>query len=489
MKTMGETTSPMVAPTTPEPRARALPGSLFGRLSAALLAAVAACGSGERPSNLVVVVADTLRADYLGCYGFGNGVSPHLDQLATESVVFDRCFTQAPWTKPATASLLTSLYPETHGLTDHEGGFWSDSPERRAGVLPASATTLAEALAASGYRTAGFTANSWLVRSYGFAQGFEMYDDFAARLDTHADEILDNARRWLEHSDPRQPFFLYLHFMDVHAPYDGSKSDYERLSGLPELQADRPLSDTEVPFNRWQNIDRKPSWVSEGERHRLAYWRTRYASGVRALDRRLDAFVHELRLSGRLDDTVFVLTSDHGEHLFEHGDWSHGQNLYDHQLRIPLIIRDAGGRGGGRRVEEVVELVDVMPTVLALLRLPIPPGLEGRDLSPAFQGGELDADRASFATAVQRRPGMRSVRTGSHKLIVDLDTDETWLFDLRTDPTEQFDLAEREPDEVRALRARLDDHIAALAERGAIPVEDVVIPEDELRRLEALGYQ
>lgn len=346
----------------------------------------------------------------------------------------------------------------------------------------------------NGYRTAGFTANSWLVRKYGFGQGFDEYDDFAARLDTNADEILANARRWLKFTERTgQPFFLYVHVMDVHAPYDGSRIDYDSLLGGPSLGGDGPLTDAEVPYNRWQNIDRRPEWATDEMRHRLAYWRTRYATGVRGLDRRLDAFVRELRASGVLDDTVLVFTSDHGEHLFEHGDWSHGQNLYDHQLRIPLLIRDARRPGGaaapvGRRITEVVELVDVMPTVLSLLGVAHPPGMQGRDLSPAFHGGPI-APSPSFATAVQRGPGMHSVRTADHKLIADLDSDDLWLYDMREDPLEQRNLAARQPELAQELRALLLEHLEELDRRGAIEVEQSVVTEEELRRLEALGYQ
>ena len=195
-------------------------------LFVATLAPLAACGEGRpEPPNLILVVADTLRADYLGFYGFDGDVSPILDRLAAESVVFENCFSQAPWTKPSAASLLTSLYPGTHGLTDHEGGYGSEEP--RTSVLPDSAVTLAEILGERGYRTGAFVANSFLARDYGFAQGFDVYDDYAAPAETPADEILVHAGRWLEHSDQDRPFFLYVHLMDVHWPYDAGQWDYD----------------------------------------------------------------------------------------------------------------------------------------------------------------------------------------------------------------------------------------------------------------------
>ena len=442
------------------------------------------------PPNLVLVVVDTLRADALGCYGFAGESSPQIDALAREAVLFENCISQAPWTKPAAASLLTSLYPDTHGLTDHAGRYGGGSSERRTEVLPEEALTLAEVLRAKGYRTAAFVANTWMGKEYGFAQGFELYDDYAARLDTHADEVLRNAKRWLEHSASERPFFLYLHFMDVHAPYDAQRPDHDALLAAAG-SVERTLSDQEVPYNRWQNIEVRPEWATDPMRHELSYWRTRYAAGVRAFDRRLSSFIHHLRRTGALASSVLALTSDHGEHLFEHGDWSHGQNLYEHQLRVPLVVRLPGGRFAGRRVSEVVELVDVMPTLLSLLDVVPPRELQGRSLVDLLDGSRAPDEgesRLGFATAVQRRPGRYAVRSATHKLIHDVVSGETTLFDLRSDPGEQHDISASAPDVARQLSNALEAHLEELTARGPLESIQATLSDEDRRRLEALGY-
>ena len=462
---------------------------------ALFVVALGGCASESPRPNVVLVVADTLRADYLGSYGFPGDVSPQLDRLASEAVLFERCVSQAPWTKPATASLLTSLYPGTHGLTDHEGGFWSSSEERRTGRLPAEALTLAEVLHLHGYRTAAFTANSWLVREYGFAQGFDHYDDYAARLDTHADELLENARRWLDHSASGVPFFLYLHVMDVHAPYDAPRADYDAVLDSVPGRGARALTDAERPDRRWNNIEVPADWANEERRHRVDYWRARYAAGVRALDRRLGRLRALLEERGALANTLWIVTSDHGEHLFEHGDWSHGQNLYQHQLHVPLWIRPVGAtRSSGLRVTEIVELVDVMPTVLALVGATSPTPLQGRDLSPLFAAPaeELSTravrERYGFSTAVQHQRGLHAVTTERYKLIVDREAGTRRLFDLTEDPAESTDLASVLPEVAEELEGALVRHLADQEAFGSLASEAATIPEELARRLRDLGY-
>lgn len=175
------------------------------------------------------------------------------------------------------------------------------------------------------------------------------------------------------HPEPWLRIRLYLHLMDVHAPYAyyAPREDFDSLSGS-KWGEERILSEQEAPYNRWSNIETRPEWATEEMRHTLSYWKTRYASGVRAMDRRLGPFFDFLRRHGTLERSYFLLTSDHGEELFEHGDWSHGQNLYDHQLRVPLVIRPPGGLRERRRIVATVDSIDLMPTVLALAAGPGP---------------------------------------------------------------------------------------------------------------------
>ncbi|HEY8516331.1 MAG TPA: sulfatase [Candidatus Binatia bacterium] len=440
----------------------------------------------ERRPSIVLVTVDTLRADALGAYGFEGPVSPHIDALARESIVFERAFAQAPWTKPSIASLFTSLQPDTHRVVTHRG-LYGGAGHEGTDALPADAVTLAEALRDAGYATAAFVANPWLLPEHGFAQGFDVFDaEPVLGQAPGAAVILRRARRWLEKRDPERPFFLYLHFMDVHGPYDAPDADYEAVRESPGLPASRTLTAAEKALLR-PYLTRVP-WVSEPGGDDLRTWHARYLAGVHELDRELGPFVDELRASGALDQSIFVLTSDHGEELLEHGNWDHGHALYDEQIRVPLVVRLPRGAGGGRRVEEVVSLIDVMPTLLAKASAAAPSAMQGRDLSPLLEGGKGDAAAATFAGGVKWKPEMRSVRTATAKLIRDPSAGLTQAYDLAHDPGEKHDVSRAQPQLVAELERTLDEHRRALAARPALSPQKVEISDETRERLEALGY-
>jgi arylsulfatase A-like enzyme len=434
--------------------------------------------------SIVLVLVDTLRRDYLGFHGFGGPVSPNLDWLASESTVFENAFTQAPWTKPSIASLFTGLHPDTHGLDNHEGLFGArESRLLTTGVLPASAVTLAEALKGAGYRTAAFVGNPWIHGRYGFDRGFDEYEVVET-----LDSILERARSFARGEGP---FFLYLHFMDVHGPYDAPEADYEAMKSSESLTPrETPQAGGELP-----PYLRGISWFADEDlegrdfggivsfrltRSRTA--RARYAANVRDFDRRIAAFLNELRTTERNDDTILLLTSDHGEELLEHGGWDHGFNLYDHQIRVPLLIRAPGARDAGRRVSRTANLVDVMPTLLKLANVSPPAGIEGRDLM-----GADEAASATFAAATKHREGVYSVREGRYKLIRDGKTGTSALFDLESDPAEYRDVAAENEAEASRLLGVLTRHITA-TRRARLETETAVIPDEMRKRLEALGY-
>jgi arylsulfatase A-like enzyme len=210
--------------------------------------------------------------------------------------------------------------------------------------------------------------------------------------------------------------------------------------------------------------------------------RARYAANVVDFDRSIAPFLNEIRSSDRNEDTILVLTSDHGEELLEHGGWDHGFNLYDHQLRVPLLIRAPGARESGRRLSRIANLVDVMPTLLALAKVEAPDGLEGRDLM-----GPEDAASATFAAATKHREGVHSVRKGRYKLIRDGRTGTESLFDVEADSAEYRDVASVKKSEAERLSSLLARHIER--SRGArLHPEMADIPEEIRKQLEALGY-
>ena len=320
-------------------------------------------GTGGRPSVIFVLV-DTLRRDYLGAYGFEEGISPNVDWLAKESVIFDNAFSQAPWTKPSIATLFTALYPDIHGLDNHGGLFGErENAFISTGLLSQDAITLAEVFAEHGYRTAAFVANAWLDAEFGFDQGFESYE-----LERDSEALLDHASRWLD-ANGDEPFFLYLHLMDVHGPYDAPEKDFEwiRNSSSLEVVQSPPLDGLErLPPNlegiSWFSSEDLEPGFRDVVTFRLSRSRTlraRYAANVRDFDRRIGPILRRVRNSDLGERTYVVLTSDHGEELLEHGGWDHGFNLYDHQTHIPLLIRAPGALPSRRRVHQAMNLVDL----------------------------------------------------------------------------------------------------------------------------------
>jgi arylsulfatase A-like enzyme len=453
----------------------------------------------QAPPSIVLILVDTLRRDYLGFHGFRGSISPNLDWLAEESVELDNAFSQAPWTKPSIASLFTSLYPDVHGLNNHEGLFGKRASEAlTTGILPSDAVTLAEALRDAGYRTAAIVANPWLDPRYGFDQGFDLY-----RMEETTSSLLDGAREWIRGEEGR-PFFLYLHFMDVHGPYDAPEEDFQAMASSPSLDAGKhpPVEDLSrlppylqnVPWFEERGIASR-GWggLIDFRLEKSGTVRARYAANVRDFDRRIAPFLNELRSSERNEDTLLVLTSDHGEELLEHGGWDHGFTLYDDQIRVPLLVRLPYARGAGRHVSRAANLIDLMPTLLSAAGAKVPPGAEGRDLSSVLLGeGEEDGAAPSFATistATKHREGVYAVRTERYKLILDSETASASLFDLAADPGEYRDLSSKDEARVRVreLERLLSRHLDE-ARRAALRPESAPIPDALQRRLESLGY-
>ena len=437
-----------------------------------------------RRPNILFILVDTLRADYLGTYGFQGDISPHVDKLAGESVLFENCLSQAPWTKPSMASIMTSTYPRVHKLTNHAGMFWSESEDNtvQTGVLSSEYTTLAESMKELGYRTAGFVANPWIAGEFGFAQGFDVYEDDETGRSLPGDIFMAEARDWLASlpEDDEQPVFLYVHLMDVHDPFHAPYTDARDLAGSPTLGGERQL--TEAP----------PGYLQDNATSRsLQHWRAAYAANVRAFDRRFSFFLDGLRQTGLLDDSYLVFTSDHGEELAEHDKWAHGFTLHHHQVHVPLFIRRPGGEGGGRRVQGLVQSIDLLPTMVSLAGGTPPDHAQGRDLSSLLLESKAEGEdglESSFASAARLTPGLYSMRSGAYSLIVDLYSGEQRLYDLERDPGEQWDLAAERPQVVSRLRAELDRHLAAMAAEGGIAPEQRPIDDERIEELQALGY-
>jgi len=316
------------------------------------------------PPNVVVVLIDALRADHLSAYGYERATSPNLELLAAESVVFTNAHAQSPWTKPSVPTLFTSLYPVQHGVYEGEahgrsGGLESD-------VLGEHHDTLAEHFATAGYETVAWVNNAHLEEAHGFAQGFVRYEHEsfdAGEINSRFFEFLDTAGS--------RPFFAYLHYLDVHWPFQPGAEFRDRFgeadgSTLFDRKSWRGLRD---------GINNGTVVLSPADETRLGRL---HDAAILAFDRRLGELVDALRQRGLLENTVLLITSDHGEELLDHGRVGHGGTLYREVIEIPLLVRVPGGRA--RLAHEPARLVDVLPTLLAAAGLPEADGVEGRDL-------------------------------------------------------------------------------------------------------------
>ena len=456
----------------------------------ALLAAMGCSSQGSQP-NVIVIMVDTLRADYLGAYGFEGDISPNIDALAAESVRFDNCIAQAPWTSPSIASFVTSLHAQNHCVANGYGLFCEViEDEYLWESLPEEATTMAEVFRDAGYETAGFVGN-WVVKSkFGFAQGFDTYVEPQGD-EQHIDEdrfLFDQATEWLRQRKGGRPFLLYLHLMDVHAPYRLTAEGIEAIRDSPSLGKDRALTELEIA-DRPVHLGARIRWPDPSMADRLRNWKTAYAAGVRGFDRQLGVFLDVLREQELIEDAVVVFVSDHGEEFVEHGAWEHGKTYFNPALQVPLLLRLPGAERAGERVGRLVSLIDVMPTLLGLagIEQELPP-MQGKDLGPVVSGEGGGEEPWAFASALPEETATIVAQNDNLKLILDLETGATELYDLGEDPGELRDIASERKDLLDLMQQRIQAHLESVGSFPSYRPSATALSEEDIEKLRSLGY-
>jgi len=457
----------------------------------------------EKP-NVLVILIDALRADHLGAYGYTRPTSPRIDAFAKEGALFLHNYSQSSWTKPATASLHTSRFPSMH----------QTYLEKQA--VPQSERLLAEVLREAGWETAILSGNPWITPEWGFAQGvdhfFSIYDERFARVTlfmmslkrvsklmgnraflyngvkmlvqgqlstTARDERLNlEARRWLEEPKDR-PFFLYMHYMSPHHPYDPP-----------------PPYDKWVPDRSLEPVTYYPKksyfFFEEGERIPDAQrddMIARYDGDILFADTVFGKLVDHLREKGLLEKTIVVIVADHGEEFYDHRNWGHGQSIYNELVHVPLIVRFPKIVPAAMRVEQAVMSVDVMPTILEVLGVRPPANLAGRSLVPIFRGEPTKVPWEAYSELLYRYGAAHGLVQDSSKVITMNKGDDrrTELYDLATDPTEQSNVIATSP--VAPLIVRRMDELEAWASgHQAQAVENIQVNDEMNKQLNALGY-
>jgi arylsulfatase A-like enzyme len=408
-------------------------------------------GTATGPS-VILIIADSLRADHVGAYGSTRATTPAIDRLARDGVVFENAFAVSTWTRPSVATIFTSLYPSSHGV------------QRKADSLPEAAPTLAESMRDAGYRTVGYVTSSDIGPAFGFGQGFQEYHFLSPELHFGAtasgaklafydamrvarERLLTEAKSvelyyqdaravngaalpWLDRNGAG-PAFMLIHYMDPHDPY------FEMpYNGVAVARVDTPSPD--------------PS-----QRDRIA---SLYAGNVEYLDRFIGNLVEALKQAGRYDETIIALVADHGEEFYEHRGWWHGTTLYDEESRVPLIVKLAKNQKAGTRVKGWARLLDVAPTLAGAAKVPAPPAWQGRNLF-----SDAPAPEALYQEENHEGNVLRSIRTAKWKLIVSNENNPRGLapvelYDMQADPKETKNVAAEQADVV----AKLTGELAAL---------------------------
>ena len=440
---------------------------------------------------MIFIVVDTLRADHLPAYGYERGATPNLDRFAEDAVRYEWAFANASWTRPSFASMLTGRYASSHGVMG--------KPDALASELE----TLPEVLQQNGYSTAGFVTNFNVGPYFNFQQGFDQYaflepefvlgaDDAAAKLllvqalrqrieqfrarggrvlpgTAYQDAETVNRRlfAWMDQElgeQREEPFFLFVGYMDPHDPYFPHPYDgtgYARAA------------------NQHPDLDEAPRLreLYDGE---ITYW-----------DEHFGRLVADLQRRGVYDDTMIVITSDHGEEFGEHGGFWHGTTLYDEQLHVPLYVKYPGNARAGTRTSHWVQSIDLMPSILREIGLPIPEGVQGGSLEAgtplvfaeeSHEGNVLASVRELHPTTYEERK-IITANAGNPRGLATVE-----LYRTADDPGEQSNVAEEERERVQALMRTLEEAQRRAAEGAVESNETRELDEDTRRQLCAIGY-
>jgi choline-sulfatase len=447
--------------------------------------------TARKPPNLILISIDTLRPDHLSTYGYLRDTSPTLTEIARDGVRFTNAFAQAPWTVPSHASLLTGRYPCAHG---------ANAKRPIATTVP----LLAERLLAADYRTAGFVEIPYLGPKYGFDRGFQTYEVNEPGDLTTFGRIAE----WLrKQKDAAAPFFLFYHALGVHGPYAAPKYLVDRYT---QEQGATVGPDPVVRFLSGVGFDR--GYLPVARYRTLGEIVAAYDAGIRHVDDELKLLVALMKLLGLYDDSVIIVTSDHGESLFDHGIWvGHGLFLYDDEIRVPLVIKPARVRPALETSDLLVQSVDVLPTVMELLGQPVPKDVDGHSLAGLIHTG-ASVREDEFAFGMSNNTGETPyIRTRDWKYIgragYTRKTILQWhlksdprsevaqrlpvlpqLFDLVNDPGEHENLIAERPEVAAKMKQRVQAILARCVRPGGDRAGEVQLDEHERQRLRALGY-
>ncbi len=423
--------------------------------------------------NVVLITIDTLRADHCSFAGYERDTTPFLAELAEEATVFDAAYATASWTAPSMASIFVSLPPRSHGVV--YGFLRGDGrPTRTHNVLSERFTTIPEVLRARGYRTFGVTSNAHASMITGFGQGFDELEEVSWQ---NAGVVNATVRRISERVKGAEPYFLWVHYFDPHAPYYARRPwirDYADEAKTYRAWAGQTMPDIQRGTSRFASVPEERQALVDLYDSEINY---------------ADAAVRDLFEKLGIDRSgLIIVTSDHGEAFLEHGQIGHGSTLFDPQSRVPLLLKLPEGHPefGGRRVTAPVSILDVLPTVAEVAGARAPEGVAGRSLLATAADG---APQRPVPMELERRTErIEGVRFGRWKVVRQLEPElPTRMYDLGRDPTETVDVAAERPAVLRAVEAVWEKW------KGEWPVFEAPtlaggLTHEQVEELQALGY-
>ena len=423
---------------------------------------------GKESPSIILISVDTLRADHLGCYGYHRKTSPSVDAFAGESMLFSRCFAQAPITRPSCGTIVSGYYP-------HELKVFKNNDK-----LPAPVTTVAELLREEGYRTIGVVSNFMLHRGAGFEQGFDYYDDkmdemeLVRRIPERIAEKTTDAAINLLRLHHRNRFFLWIHYQDPHGPYTPRPP-------CDAMFAAGSNGDRELPVNETvSGMGGIPSYQDLDGIRSYNHYVAQYDGEIRYFDEHFGRLVAELKALGLYDNSVIIFTADHGEGMGEHDYYfAHGEYVYNSLIHVPLIIRH-GAREAGIR-EDYAQLADIVPTILGAAGITADGTLHGSDLLEGTPG-----DRHILS----EMPGKYSIIEGGLKLVHHAEANEYLLFDLANDPDERINLLDDAAyaDRLNSMAAAMVEHLRQDVLGDRVRRNTQRLTREEKEKLKALGY-
>ena len=426
----------------------------------------AGCGGHSEPTSpkkVLLISIDALRADHLGSWGYDRDTSPFLDQLVSEGTRYPLAFVNTHGTPPSHTTMLTSLYQESHRVGMH------DDPERPPDVrLPDAAETVQRVLHRHGWATVAVTGGGYMGREFGFSGGFDVFFDRIRSVEQGAETLVEAIRQVL---GEERPVFVLFHTYQVHSPYT-APDIYDGLFG-PDRCSIEPVAETLVPLQATAS-----EHLSADDFDCLA---SLYDRGIRHTDDVLRGAFEDLRAIGFLDNTLVIITADHGEEFGDHGGLLHRGSLFDELLHVPLIVWGTGVPSGATD-PALVSTIDISPTILAWAEIEIPAQIEGRNL---FELPEGDQPQRVFS---QYGSQIYSLRTPQWKLIVGGNWVNPMLFDLGRDSREKRNVARDYPVVVDSLIDELTVWRETRPRPNLSTRPPMDIGEETKQQLEALGY-